>query len=533
MLKTLLKKQLIDMNRGFFQNRKTGKSRSRIGSILYIALFGFLVVGVLGGIFTLMAISMCKPLMEAGMDWMYFLLISGIAAALGLFGSVFSTYSGLYLAKDNDLLLSMPIPISAILASRLLGVYLMDLLFVAVVMVPAIVVYAVNGAAILNVLCAVAFTLALSLLVLCLSCALGWVVAKLGSRVKKKSAVTTVLSLLCFAVYYLFYSRAQQAVKNIIENSAAYGAKVENDVYPLYLLGRAASGDGLALLAFAAIVTALLALVWWLIQRSFIRLATVQVGSKKKKLRDAALKQKSVNAALFGKERARFLSSAGYMLNCGFGVIFTVLAGVAALIKGHDLAQVLDALSVSGVDTGVVPLIAAGLICLLTSANNIAAASVSLEGRTLWIVRSLPVAEWSVLRAKLRLHVVITVIPGVFCALCMAYAVKASAALAALFVLLAIVFSLFSASFGLMLDLKRPMLGWTNETAAVKQNISVLFALLGGWACVGLFVAAWFLLPVRFAPVTFLLLVLIVMSLLTAGLLIWIKKRGTKIFAAL
>ena len=35
---------------------------------------------------------------------LYFLIMGMIAIALGTFGSVFNTYSGLYLSKDNDLL---------------------------------------------------------------------------------------------------------------------------------------------------------------------------------------------------------------------------------------------------------------------------------------------------------------------------------------------------------------------------------------------------------------------------------------------
>ena len=52
-----------------------------------------------------------------------------LAVLLGAFGSVFNTYSSLYLSKDNDLLLSMPIPVRSIMASRLLGVYLMGLMY--------------------------------------------------------------------------------------------------------------------------------------------------------------------------------------------------------------------------------------------------------------------------------------------------------------------------------------------------------------------------------------------------------------------
>lgn len=69
------------------------------------------------------------------MGWMYFALMGLIAILLGTFGSVFNTFSGLYLAKDNDLLLSMPIPVSVIVASRLISVYIMGLMYSAVVII--------------------------------------------------------------------------------------------------------------------------------------------------------------------------------------------------------------------------------------------------------------------------------------------------------------------------------------------------------------------------------------------------------------
>ena len=45
------------------------------------------------------------------------------------FGSVFNTDAGLYLLKDNNLLLAMPIPVAALVGSHLIGVYLMGLLY--------------------------------------------------------------------------------------------------------------------------------------------------------------------------------------------------------------------------------------------------------------------------------------------------------------------------------------------------------------------------------------------------------------------
>ena len=147
MLKTLVKKQLMEIFRSYFYNAKTNKKRSTAGIIAYILLFAALMIGGIGGMFTGLSVSLCAPLTQAGMGWLYFSLMSLLAIFLGAFGSVFNTYSGLYFAKDNDLLLSLPIPVRTLMASRLLTVYLMGLMYSAVVILPAVIVYWVTVSA--------------------------------------------------------------------------------------------------------------------------------------------------------------------------------------------------------------------------------------------------------------------------------------------------------------------------------------------------------------------------------------------------
>ena len=128
MVKILLKKQLTEIFRSYFYDAKKNKARSKAAITGYIVLFVILMVGILGGMFTFLSVSLCGALTAVGFDWLYFAIMSLLAILLGAFGSVFNTYSGLYLAKDNDLLLSMPIPVGTIMISRLLGVYLMGLM---------------------------------------------------------------------------------------------------------------------------------------------------------------------------------------------------------------------------------------------------------------------------------------------------------------------------------------------------------------------------------------------------------------------
>ena len=49
MLKTLVKKQLMEIFRSYFYNAKTNKKRSTAGIIAYILLFAALMIGGRGG----------------------------------------------------------------------------------------------------------------------------------------------------------------------------------------------------------------------------------------------------------------------------------------------------------------------------------------------------------------------------------------------------------------------------------------------------------------------------------------------------
>ena len=101
MLKTLIKKQLLEINKSFFYDYRRNRPKTKQGIIMSILLYGVLLIGVLGGLFSMLAYSMAGSMVAAGFDWLYFLIMDGIAIILGIFGSVFSTFSSMYLAKDN------------------------------------------------------------------------------------------------------------------------------------------------------------------------------------------------------------------------------------------------------------------------------------------------------------------------------------------------------------------------------------------------------------------------------------------------
>lgn len=434
MLKTLLKKQMAEIFRNYFYDPKKNKMRSRGATIAYIALYALLMVGLLGGMFALLAVGICAPMAAAGVGWLYYLVMGLIAVLLGAFGSVFSTYSSLYLSKDNDLLLSMPIPVRYVMTSHLLGVYLLGLMYSGVATVPAVIVYWIVAPVTAGtVVGGVLTVLLVSVIVMVLSCLLGWVVARISLKLKNKSFITVILSLAFLAAYYFVYYKAQGLITLLAENAAVYGAKIRGSAYLLYLFGSVGAGDWLAM-------------------------------------------------GLVTLSQAVLLSAA---------------------------------------------------LCLLASMNDMAAPSVSLEGRQLWLAQSLPVTPWQVLRAKLDTQLLLTGVPLLFCALCAVIVLPGGAAEMALAVVVALLYTLLSALAALALGLKLPNLTWTNEITPIKQGGSVMLALFVNWFYAIALGGLYFLCSRYLSAAAYLALAAAVTAVVCALLLRWVKQRGTRIFAAL
>ena len=531
MLKLLVKKQLFEIFRSYFYDAKKNKARTRGATIGYIVMFVLLMAGLLGTMFGVLSNTMCGPLAEMGMDWLYFVIMGMMAVFLGAFGSVFNTYSGLYLAKDNDLLLSMPIPVRVIMTSRLLSVYLMGLMYSAIVILPAIIVYwctvPITAGRILG---GVVLLVDISLFVLTLSCALGWVVAKISLKLKRKSFITVIVSLVFFGLYYFVCFRSQAMITDLLLNAEDVGNRIKG-IYPLYLFGRVGCGDGVAMLIVSAVVIALLALVWYLIARSFLHIATASSNTAKAVYREKAAMQTTPAAALLRKELGRFTASPLYMLNCGLGTVFLLILAVAALIKGREVFLMLNALFAGSED--FVPVLAALCLCLLAGSNDITAPSVSLEGKSLWIAQSLPIDPWQALRAKLGLHLLITELPLMLCAVCVAAVSGLDFLHAALVVVVPMVYVVLSAAFGLFMGLKRPNLTWTSEVAPIKQGLAVFLSMFGGWVLAAGLGFLYYALMAHLGAAAFLLAATALFIVLALVLLRWLKTSGAKIYAHL
>ena len=524
MSKVLFKKQMMELFEWLYRDRKTGLNRKKSVAITYGILYFVLLYGFIGAMFFALSSSICKFFVDASLGWLYIVIMGTLSVLFGVFGSVFSTYASLYQSKDNEMLLSMPIPVRTILLTRISGVYIMGALYEFTVMIPALISWFMAGGSAWALL----IPILLSILILTLSCFFGWIVALVSSKLKNNKILTVVLSLVLFGAYYYFCGNSSVFIEMLMNNAEAISGGVKYYLYPFYKMGLGASGDVLSMLIFAVIVLVLFVICYFILDRTFIGITTANKGVKKKEYKSKAMKSASVDGALLKKELFRFLGSTTYMLNCGLGLVLLPIVAVALLLNGGQIGIIFGKLA--PYSDLVAVLTSLGAVCFTSSMCDISAPSVSLEGKNIWILQTLPVNPKQALMAKLKLHIYLTLPPVAVLLIAFSIVMPISWYNIILLWVAAISYVVFLGSFGLFVNLKSPNLDWTSEVVPIKQGLSVTVALFGGWGLAlvigGIFAGVAYLLN----ALAGLIVVCAIVIAASIWIIRWINTKGAVIF---
>ena len=524
MLRILIKAQLQSVLASLTRTSK-GKRLSVAGAVLLMAFLAVIFLSFFG--FTFYALALALPGM--GLGWFYFALAAIMAFALGFIGSVFTAQQQLFAARDNELLLAMPIRPRDILGARMAVLLLLDYAFTLVVLLPAGVVWLmVVGGTAGGVFGFVLSALLLPLLIMCFTCLFAWLLALISSRMRNKTVVTLVLYLAFLAAYFYFYMNLQQLLTELIANSEQIaGAFVA--VYPLYAFGQASLGSWLHIAGFAACCVIPFALVYAILSRGFLAVTTRRPSVKKLVYRERALKTSGVGAALLRKELGRFAANGMYILNAAMGSVLTIAAAVALIIYRDEAMQLLSVLP-EGMGEGAVIL----ALCFLNATDVISAPSISLESKTLWLLKSLPVPAGRILMAKVYLHLVIALPPTLIASVCCCAALPFPPAGAAMVVLIPALTCVFGALLGVAVNLRYPKFDYINETAVIKNSMSVTVTLFGSWALLAAAALLYGLALHRVMGMTaYLYICAALLAALCAALYLSLRRSGARRFAEL
>ena len=160
--------------------------------------------------------AILEPFHKAGIDWLYFLLAGLFSAGIMFISSIFTAQTQLFESKDNDLLLSLPVPPSYLLLSRIFILFVIGFFLHIIVFVPSLVVYLMKySLSVSQLICYFVIFLALPFFSLAFASLCGWLLAAITSRMRSRTLFTMIMSLLFFAVYFYINAQVQSYIQYI------------------------------------------------------------------------------------------------------------------------------------------------------------------------------------------------------------------------------------------------------------------------------------------------------------------------------
>ncbi|ABX43364.1 putative ABC transporter permease subunit [Lachnoclostridium phytofermentans] len=511
-----------------FLNMKRSKNLKKNISVTTILVLGFLLFAFLSGTYSfIMAIAL------KSMDLLDVLpgLFMAVTCLMILVTSIYKVKGVLFGFKDYDIVMSLPMKSWVVVASRLMLLYLINMVFVLAILVPNYIIYGVMAKAspVFYVLSMVSL-LFIPIIPIIIASILGVILAVISAGFKHSNAIHTIL-MFAATLLVILLSFQMQSENQIAE----FGTLIRDKmvvVYPLagwYLKGIIQS-DILSYTAFL-VVSILALIVFSIIVGRYFKWMNTVISARRttSKYKVKELKTSGQLKALYLKEAKRYFSCTIYLLNTSIGLVL-MLVGVIALVflKSDQIEQILNIPEAAGMLKEMVPYLMSFMVSLVA----ITASSISLEGKNIWILKSAPVPAKTILAAKISLSLSMTIPASILTSLLAGIGLKMGVLDFLLTLALPISYCYLTAVLGLVINLKLPMLEWKNETVVVKQSAASMMGSLGGFLTVGIPIALLFM--VNGINVMALGYGTVVVVLLISGILqVYLNKNGAKLIARL
>ena len=250
------------------------------------------------------------------------------------------------------------------------------------------------------------------------------------------------------------------------------------------------------------------------------------IGSK------AFIPNKAISA-LIKRERRRYFSTPVYITNtaCGFllSIVFVILVGMAndKVISYIDLLS--DYFQIAPAVSDVFYVYAL-TICISLSSTTYA--SISIEGRQIDVLKSLPISAQDVFIAKVRFHLSLSVPVIVILNTVMTLFLRLPWYIAVLGYIMPLSCSVFIGVAGYILNLLFPNFEWDNVTQIIKQSLPVILSTL---ICICTTCGTSYLILKYFFDMVILgsFIACIIISLIVCIMVIWVNRYGLHIYQKL
>lgn len=413
-----------------------------------------------------------------------------VCSMIALAFTIFKTSGELFGYRDYDFLMSIPVKTSTVIASRFINIYLWNTFLALMVMLPLGIVYAIwEKPGWFFYPTWVIGSLVVCFLPTTVAVIIGALITAVSSRFRRSNMMSSILNILLISsvlVGTFSLPNSKLTLKNGALNEAYLKAMlreargiIEGAYPPVKLFDQAVlEGSFISLLLLIGISVGWYLLFIWVMALGYKKINTaVSARHTSSNYRVQKLKQKSTLGSLYEKEIRRWLGCSIYFTNTIVGVVMAVLASGALMIFGPDkLSEVMKEPNAGAYVVSAASYVIGGCIgmCCTTMA------SISLEGKNLWLLQSLPIPMRTIVHSKLLVNLSITMPSALICSTLLVIGLKPGLVGALVNYLIPLAFSLITAVWGLMINLMLPNYEWESETQVVKQSVPSLLGMILG-----------------------------------------------------
>ncbi|MDD6467834.1 MAG: hypothetical protein PUF50_06595 [Erysipelotrichaceae bacterium] len=510
-------------------NRKKGIG-SRLMLMLPFALMAFLAVEYSMMLYEVVPASSYDIVLH---------LMSFVGIFLAFVLGVQLAQGQLFAFKDFDFLMSLPISSRDIMISKLVSFYLLVYGYVAFFLLPAIGIYGyMTDASILFYLVGFLSSFFVPLIPMVIASVIAMLIRKLAGKSKYKNLFTNIMSVV-FVILIMVASFSVSFAAESSDFSSLYQTvEFTRNYLPFsyYLTQGWIELNPIMILVPLLAEVLIFALFIIFFQQTFIRLnSNLQEGYHVKNFQLRSEKQKSVFQTMLEKECRKYFTNFMYVFNTAIGQMMLMFGAGYLIYNRADVLYMLDQLTVLGINPkswaffGV-----CSIIMILGHMTCSCGVSISLEGKNLWITKSLPIETRTVFLSKLMVNVLVIIVPSLICFLLTSYAFALPLFDIIMGILLIVAMAFFVGLFGLTVNLHYPKLVFDREIMVIKQSASSLITIFGGLGIsIGLSALYGLVFYSFMEPDIYILLITMVYLFMDVIFWYYLMRGGSKKFASL
>lgn len=385
-----------------------------------------------------------------------------------------------FFSRDSRFLSALPIREDNLVLSKLATVYIYLLGISSLILGPGLVVYTINTG--INL-----FLIMMSLLTLLLAPLLPLLISSIvilpfgnifsrSSRRKTLILLFNVFILVTVIAFQLFFSRYMEDPSKI-QQVIMEGNLLEllgSSFPPSIWLTRMFMGsfvDAVLFIGLNIVLFFLLRVLARLFFRkslhSFAQDGSIRIG-------DIYYKKRSKAWQLIKRNMLIILKEPMFLLNTGLSLIAPLFVFVMMLFTGEFSMDILKSTQLEP----YLLLILSGILISPAVIANISSTAITREGQSFWETRVLPISAIDNIKYRTRTTVILNLAASFLLLLISIFIFPITFTMFVLAGLFCITVTLFLATIDIVVNIYRPLLNWTNPTAAVKNNLNVIYSML-------------------------------------------------------